>query len=236
MKANQICNRSLAIIFLCYLSCMPLYTYAHIRLLFSAALTDAFFDFRKQQYIESFSTLKSFNYKNVYVVEALKKAGPTFLDDYSDNVFYSTANDPRFRNQGTNEARTCLQATYYFAFDPEDMIIKLTGRHCFTSDIFLRLVENNDEYDAFVKLDAQTDVSTVCFAMKCKYFREMYETIDFNNMERRWINLETEVGNYIKRKIKAGNFKVKYVEKLGVRANNYGSSTAPGALWNIIDF
>jgi hypothetical protein len=116
------------------------------------------------------------------------------------------------------------------------MILKLTGRHHFIADYFLKLVENNPEFDAFVKVDNNGNVYTVCFAMKCKYYQEMYEHMDYDLMERNWINLEYMVGNYIKHKEREGSFKVFYADKLGVEADNFGSSTALGAPHNIIIF
>lgn len=210
--------------------------YAQIRVVLTAALTDAYYEFRKAQYIESLELLASYGYQNVYIVEALKKHGPTFLDDYSNNVFYSLANDLTSRNQGTNEARTSLDGTYHFKFAPEDMIIKLTGRHHLLSGYFLKLVENNPDFDAFVKVDGDGNVYTVCFAMRCKYYQEMYEQMDYHFMEKNWVNLEYMVGYYIKHKIRDGNFKVYYVDKLDVTADNFGSSTAVGAPHNIVIF
>lgn len=228
------CICGIAALLFLLISSDPIIRCTSKKIMLTAALTDAHYEFRQQQYIESFNILKVLGYENFYVVEALKKQGPTFLDDYSKHVFYSTVNGTCFRNQGINEARTSLEATYHFKFESEDMIIKLTGRHLFLSDYFLKLVANNPDYDAFVKIDDNGDVFTVCFAMKCKYFQEMYEHMDFNNMEVRWINLEHEVGNYIKQKVREGQFKVYYVDKLDVKADNFGSSTAPGAPHNII--
>ncbi|MGC2310533.1 MAG: hypothetical protein WA432_02870 [Candidatus Babeliaceae bacterium] len=224
------------ILFLILLIIYMIPSLARIRMLLSAALADAHFEFRKAQYIKSLTLLKDYGYNNVYIVEALKKHGPTFLDDYSKHVFYSTVNNPHLRNNGINEARTLLEGTYYFKFNPEDMIIKLTGRHHFISDSFVQLVKNNFNYDALVKVDAKGDVYTVGFAMRCKYFREMYEQMDYDAMECYRINLEHEVGNYIKRKVQKGNFNVLYVDKLDILANNFGSTTAPGAPENIILF
>lgn len=197
-----------------------------IRIVMSVALTDAYFEFRKKQYIESFEKLSEYGIVDVYVVEALKKKGPTFLDDYTKNAFYSSANDPSVKNNGINEARTLLEGFYHFDFDQDDKIIKLTGRYQLISDCLIKLVEDNPEYDAFVKVNSAGNVFTLGFAMRCKYFKEMYEQIDYHAMEANWINIEEEVGKYIKKKLNEGNFKVLYIDKLGIKANLYGSSTA----------
>jgi hypothetical protein len=214
-----------------FINLFSMTSFAEVRLVLSAALTDAYFELRKEQYIKSFSILAQYGYgyENAYVVEALRKKGLTFLDDYSNHVFYATVDDSALVNKGINEARTLLEGFYHFNFDSEDMIIKLTGRYYLLSDYFLKLVEKNSDLDAIVKLDSCGQVLTLFFAMRGKYFCDMYEHIDYVSMERNRINIEKEVADYIQKKEKAGNFKVLYVDKLDVQANRFGSSTAPGA-------
>lgn len=203
-------------------------SFSKTRILLSAALTDAYFEFRKEQYIGSLHLLQGYGYKDVYIVEALKKTGPTFLNDYTPNVFYATTNNPNFRNNGINEAMTLLEASYFFNFDPDDIIVKLTGRYHLISDSLIKLIENNPDVDVFAKFTDIGNIYTLCFAMRCKYFQEMYSGMNYELMERNWILVEHEAGNYIKRKLNAGIFKAMHVDKLGIRANLYGSSTAPG--------
>lgn len=181
-----------------------------IRIVLSAALTDAHYEFRKQQYIEAFNTLEKYGYKDVYVVEALKQQGPTFLDTYTKNVFYSSVNDPKFKNNGINEARTLLEGIYHFNFGPDDMIIKLTGRYRLLSSYFLQLVHDNPDYDVFIKFFERNEpcAMTFCFAMRCKFFQEMYEQMDYDAMESQWIVAEYEVAKYIVRKANDGKCRV----------------------------
>jgi hypothetical protein len=197
---------------------------AQTRLVLSAALTDAHYEFRKQQYLESFNLLASYGCRDFYIVEALKKQGPTFLEDYTKNVFYATVDNPRLRNKGINEALTLLEGFLHFGFDPEDMIIKMTGRYHLLSDFFLKLVENNPDYDAVVKFDYVGQVHTLGFAMRCKYFIDMFTHIDYNAMERNFTNIEEEVGKYVRRSMENGTMKVFVVDKLYIRANLFGSS------------
>lgn len=215
---------------LLFYSCSSCY----LRILLSAALTDKHFEFRKNQYITSFSTLEKYGYSDVYIVEALKKKGPTFLDQYSKNVFYATTNDEHCSNQGINESRTILEALYYYNFDPEDMIIKITGRHCLISDYFLNLVQSNPDYDAFVKvanglMPAWQDgmIPTMCFAMKCKYLREFYEQINYEKMKEYDVPIEWVIASYIDKKIKEGNFKVYITQRLDIQVNAFASSASP---------
>lgn len=208
---------------------LPQACFGQIRLVLTTALTDSYYEFRKEQYIKSLEIMNQYGYNNPYVVESLKKTGPTFLESFSSNVFYAQNNNPQLRNNGINEAVTLLEASYHFNFEPEDMIIKLTGRYHLLSDYFLRLVENQPEYDAFVKVNEDGNVFILGFAMKCKYLQEMYNSIDYNSAEHERIPMEYKTGDYIKRKVKEGNFNVYYVKKLDVECNIYGSSTAPGA-------
>jgi len=203
-------------------------SFTQTRLVLSVALTNNHFEYRKKQYIQSIAICGKFGYENPYVIEALKKSGPTFLNDHSTHVYYAQSNNPNFRNNGINEAATLAEGISYFNFDSDDMIIKMTGRYYWTTDFFFRLVENNPDTDVFVKVNENGDVFTLAFAMRYKYMVEMYKNMDYNAMERHWINVEHEVGNYIKRKVKQGNFKVMYIKQLHIECDLNGSSTAPG--------
>ncbi len=205
--------------------------FGKMHILLTAALTDAYFEFRRQQYITNFTGLDNFGYHDFYIVEALKKHGPTFLDDYSNHVFYATTNNPNLRNKGINEAQTMLEAIGYFNFNPEDMILKMTGRYRFISDRFLKLVENSSDYDAIIKIHWPTaQAYTLGFAMKCKYLQEMLQNINYWVMEDQMINLEREVAKYVlRKKNKNKNFKVLYVENLDIEVNVFGSSVSTGA-------
>lgn len=202
-------------------------SFAQIRLVLSAALTDTCFDFRKEQYIESFHILAWHGYKNPYVVEALKKNGPTFLEKYSNNVFYSTVNNPTLKNNGVNEAKTMLDGLAHFNFDPDDMIIKLTGRNHLVSEYLLRTVETHLNYDAIIRLDPHGSLYTIGFAIKYKYLKEMLEALDYNYLENNMISIEVACGQYIKRKLQEDTMKIYCLDKLDIYCTLHGSSNAP---------
>jgi hypothetical protein len=199
----------------------------------TAALADSHFEFRKQQYVEAFAALSQCGLENVFVVEALKKHGPTFLETLSTNVFYATRNNPNLKNHGINEAITLLEGCEHFKFQPEDMVIKFTGRHKLTSDHFLKIVEKNPEFDAFVKVDKDGrdftpgSIYTLGFAMRYKHLKDMFESLNYADLNEKMIPLETAVGEYIRSKKEA--LKVCYLDKLGMTANLLGSTTIPGA-------
>ena len=203
-------------------------TYTKVRLVLSAALTDYYYDFRKQQYIDMFNNLTRLGYKDPYVIEAIKKRGPTFIECYTKNTFYSSVNNDKLRNKGINEATTMLEGLKHFNFDPEDMVLKVTGRYECVGDTFLKFVERNQQADAIVKFTADGQVLTLCYAMKQKHFIHMFEHLNYKKMEDETIYLEQAVGEYIRYRMNQGNFKVIVVDKLYVRSNYLGSNCIPG--------
>lgn len=184
------------------------------RILCTSALLAHDFEARKAEYMKSLSFLSARGYKP-YVVEAIAQSGPTFLENYSDQVFYSRVNNHHLRNKGVNEARSMLAAFEHFGFKDNDMILKLTGRYSFNSDSFLKLIENNCDVDAFMKKDEHGQVFTGCFAMRCNYFKDMLRQIDLERMEYSLISLEREVANYIERN---SHLNVMEVGTLGITA------------------
>ena len=207
-----------------------------IRVVCTAALSDSYFEFRKKQYVESFEFLNKLGYKDFFIVESLKRGGPTFLESYSKNVFYATVNDSSLKNHGINEAKTLLECCEHFNFQPDDIVIKLTGRHRVTSDYFLKIVENNQDFDAWVKVNSDGNVFTVGFAMKYKYLKEMFKSIDYAYINSTMTPIEYKVGDYIKSKKNNNLFKVYYLDKLDIVANILGSTTAPGCPEEVIIF
>jgi hypothetical protein len=204
---------------------------AEVRVILTAALTDNCFEFRKNQYIESLTILAGYGYKNPYIVEAIKKTGPTFLDDYSTNVFYATCNNPSIRNHGANEARSLLEALEHFQFADDDIIFKMTGRYQLTSDYLLKILEENkNNFDVFILVPPTGGIYCLAFAMRCKYLKEMLLALNYPRMEHptNWITFEGEMEHYFKRKIHDENFNIFYLNKLDIRANLFGSSTVPG--------
>jgi len=184
------------------------------RVLCTSALLVNNFETRKLEYITSLEFLSARDYKP-YVVEAIAQKGPTFFEDFTDQIFYSRVNNPGLQNKGVNEARSIMAALEHFNFKDNDMILKLTGRYLFNSDSFLRLVENNCDVDAFIKKDEYGQVFTGCFAMRCKYFKDMLRQLDLERMESSMISIEREVANYIGRN---AHLKVMEVEAVGVGA------------------
>lgn len=201
----------------------------------TSALSDTHFEFRKNQYIAAFKKLIKYRKKNFYVIEALKKEGPTFLDDYTKNVFYSHANDFSLRDKGLNEGITMLDGLNHFRFNPDDMIIKLTGRYCLRSNYFLKLVRNKQKkYDAFARISGDY-LHTQCFAMRYKFFKEMLESFDYRAMDENHIIIEQAIADYVKRMANSGRLRVCFVDKLYIGTDLFGSTTNPTDMHNIAE-
>ena len=199
---------------------------AKTKILLTAALTDSYYsELRKLQYITSFQHLANYGYgyHDFYIVESLQKNEPTFLDSYCKNVLYSQLNSPDMP-VGYNEITTLLDALYYFNFDPDDIIIKLTGRHSFYNNTFIKQAENMT-CDALFRhcSKVQGTFYTVAFAMRCDRLIDMCEWIKNNFLKP--MNLEHHVCLYC---AQAKNLNLKFVNRLYVRCNTVGSLSWPG--------
>ncbi len=194
----------------------------HVKIVFTSALIDFNYAIRQEEYISSMIILNNYGYQP-YVIETCKTSPPSFFENYTHHVFYSNVNDYSLINKGVNEARAMIEGFKHYQFDDEDMIIKLTGRYFFHSRQFLDVVETHPEIDASVKFCAAYPVVngrvfTGCFAMRCKYFKEMLQQLDFVKMEEELIDLEVEVARYIHRMEEKG-CKILYLKDLGMTAN-----------------
>jgi hypothetical protein len=194
-----------------------------IQILYTAALIDQQYEERKNEYIACLQSLKARGYTNPYIVEAIKKNSPTFLDEHSINVFYSTVNNIHLKNKGVNEGKTMLQALNHFNLDPDTMILKITGRYPFISDDLFQCIKDNPGADAIVKMDPYGQGITACFALRARYLKDMLEHLDYNRMEQNMINVELEFANYLKKIIREKNAKVIYINNLGIAARAFGT-------------
>jgi|GEM_PF-6994076 len=183
---------------------------------------------RMEQYIKAFQSLNQYAAgEDAYVVEALRTQGPTFLEKFidKDKVFYSTANDLSLKNRGLNEALTLLEALAHFNFDAETLIIKFTGRYHLLSNHFFNIIKENPGYDAYLQKFPEGKIGLVAAAMKCKFWKEAYESLDYATLERDNVLLEKALGDFIAAKIQAGEIKVLWIEKADIGGDNFGTTT-----------
>jgi len=226
-----------------------------VNVLLSAALVAEInpnFEFRKQQSIDTLNIVKGYGYENPYVVEALRKKGPTFLETYcsQDHICYAQLNDPSLKNPGLNEPVTLWEAAHQFNFPAESLVLKLTGRYQPTSPYLFELAEKNEgNYDAYVKVCKKNEIKqkgfarpeevlTLAYVMRAKFFLDMNRSVreQIKSLDDQGLTGESAVTSYIKAMEQEGSMKVHYLDKLDVRANLRGSSTAPGAQEEIVDF
>lgn len=196
-----------------------------VKILYTVALIDFDYESRRQEYINTLNILRDYGYPEPYIVEAIKPGPHTFLNKYSNNVIYSNVNNPSLGNKGVNEAKSIKEAFKKIKFNDNDMIVKITGRYYFTSDEFLKTIEDHPSIDAFVTTDSSGQVFTGCFALRFKFFRDLIDQLDYEKMEREMINIEQEVAWYLKRIINEQSAHVMYLNCINVVANGLGNGT-----------
>lgn len=204
----------LLLILLWFVVIIPLCAYNKcIKIVCTAALTSRNYEERKQQYIKSLSLLNYYAL-DPYFIESLAH-GPTFLDEYCNHVCYTQSNDASLVNYGINEVVALQIGLKHFNFDPETIIIKLTGRYPLESDEFVRYVENNFDADAIVKTwDEGTYACTGLFAMRLNYFLDfLNHHVNYQIMEEYLIPLEYYFATYIS-KIEREGAKIVYLPKM----------------------
>ena len=185
---------------------------------------------RQDEYVKSLQTLKDYGYRP-YVVEACQKSPPSPFEDFTNFVFYSSVNNYRLKNKGVNESKSLIEAFKYFNFDDEAIIVKLTGRYCFTSRDFLDTVEKNPQMDAFICYHAEFPIPRVriltgCFALRGKLFKQFLANLDFVKMEKEMVDIEIELGNFI-RKLSETHDNILIMNKLGLSAHVGGTGYPP---------
>lgn len=191
------------------------------RIVLTAALINHKYYERKKEYINAISILNRFGYNNLYIIESVR-SHKTFLDDYCENVIYTNSNNFNLQNKGVNEGNAIVKSLDKLDCKDEDIVVKLTGRYYFISDSFLKTIQSNPSIDVFAKLFLDGQVFTGCFAMRYKYFKEMFSQFDYEKMEREMISIEIEVANYIRSIAKEKNARVMYLDNLDIVANVFG--------------
>lgn len=194
---------------------------AHIKIVYTAAIIEhTLYKSRQQEYIASLKSLLKYGYEP-YVIESCSLKGPTFFEAFTPHVFYWNDNDPSLINKGINELNSLIAGCLYYAFDDDDMIIKLTGRYHLDTRKFLNLVEENPDIDVIYTARHQdgTGVCTGCFAMRYKLFIKMLFQIDIERMKRELIDFENEVERFLKQ---LPSTNIMYVKEIDVTANIAG--------------
>ena len=184
-----------------------------IKIVCTSALTPTHYETREQQYKYALSLLKEKHKLDFYLVESIA-SGPTFLDEYCDHVLYTRSNNASILNHGVNEAVSLRIAFEEFNFDPETIIIKLTGRYTLESDEFIRLVEKNLDADVIARVWSDGATHTGLFAMRLKYWLDFLDNfIPYQEMIEKMTPVEHCIGRYIA-KIKKEGAKIIYLPRM----------------------
>lgn len=191
--------------FIAYILIFHAQIHAQIHFLCTAALIDIKYEKRKQDYIHAFSILHSYGFVP-YIVESCKPVETqSFLNEYSNNVLHTNTNDATIGNKGVNEFRSILAALNHFAFDDNDIIVKMTGRYFFKNSYFIDYITAHPEIDAFIRRGGQpgdfvgpNHIFTGCFAMRVKHLKTMVENMDFQTMIEENQPVEAIVADYIR--------------------------------------
>lgn len=191
------------------------------KIICTAALIDNQFEKRKAEYIKSLNILNSYQFYDPYIIESVLPLGSrSFLNNYSNNVLYTNTNNCSFKNKGVNEACSLLEAFKKLKFKEHDIIVKITGRYSFNSDLFLTTIKENPTVDVFA-LKISDQVFTGCFAMRYELFKDFLNQLDFIKMEKEMINIEYELALYLK-KIESKN-NILYINKIDITAPIFGT-------------
>jgi hypothetical protein len=106
---------------------------------------------------------------------------PTFLDSFGIPVIYTNHSNINVRNKGITEFKDLLYTLHAQGAQPDDIVIKLTGRYCLLNSSFIeRVLQTQTEYDAWVKfynVHARQFMDNDCilglFAMRYRYLKRL---------------------------------------------------------------
>jgi hypothetical protein len=159
-------------------------------ILFTSALISEYYEQRKNEYIESFNSLISFNLCDyTEILECINDGGTkSFLDDLTDKVYYTNMNY-RFKNKGVNEILNIKKYLDIRQMNDEEKIIKMTGRYILQNNFFVEKCKYED-YDVIFRRDNHEQVFFGLFCAKKKVLIDFINSIDWNYVELRFISIE----------------------------------------------
>jgi len=164
---------------------------------------------RKNQYINCINKLiditKNIPNKKIIIIENNGKR-KTFLDDISDDVFYTTNNKMKGWNKGRKELNDILECIKKYDIKDNDFIVKMTGRYLLDDNSnFIKQLYNLKDVDcicryllrcsaAGIYLFSHKNACHACFTgligMRCKYIKNLsYKDDNSDNsimIERKW--------------------------------------------------
>jgi hypothetical protein len=114
--------------------------------------------------------------------------------------------------QETFSIRDLIHQTVTQSFSDDDWIIKVSGRYLFVDDSFVRYIETNPDTDVVYKRSDANQAFTFCFAMRWKYFKQLYSVYSCQMGSK---NIETVIVEYVK----TNSLRAYEIEHLGIYTN-----------------
>lgn len=171
-----------------------------MKVIFTTALTEAYYDQRKDEYLDSYKSLCSMiDPSNVEIVECYSGKGTNFFEtELGIPVYYTETNRTEIKNQGVREAIALKKYLENCSSDDSEMMIKQTGRYRFTSNFFIKEVHESDA-DILVRKTEDGQSFFGAIAMTKKNFLLFLNQLDLDKMEEMSINIERELSDFIER-------------------------------------
>jgi hypothetical protein len=164
----------------------------------------------------------------VVFLECVAEAG-SFLE-HRFPVHYARCHDPSRRNKGVNLGRALLE---FLRTNPveEGLVLQLTGRYHFLDRSFLSTIEDHPGHDFYGReIDELSGPGLRCrrkqyftgaFALRNELLRAWLEQTDFDELERRMINIERWLWEYVQRE----RLSAFHVASVRMECNVFGSGT-----------
>lgn len=158
---------------------------------------------RKNRYINSIQSTLSLitnNHKVKPIIVENNGSRDTYLNTFNCDVVYTNNNLISVPHKGVTELLDVKHIITHYDINDDDIVIKLTGRYKMLDTSFFDLIENNNNYDAFIKFFnvctlqyGFTDSVLGLVAVKCKYLKNFnYKCIQ---------SPETEFAIYVRENI-----------------------------------
>lgn len=137
----------------------------------------------------------------VRIVESTGNYIPSFFEELvlPENIVYTRTNNSSLRNKGVNEGVSMRAGLIEFfkrgMIDPDECVVKITGRYQLEEENFVeeavRLIENKKSHDVVAYHHPDKQLFTGCFAARAKHLLEFVDSVDYQMIEQRMINIES---------------------------------------------
>lgn len=169
-----------------------------MKLLFTSAIINDFYEERKKEYIESINQinlLNLFKIDDIFNIECFLTED-SYLETHLENIIY-TKTHKHLRNKGVKEAMALKFFCEKYVFDDEEIVVKHTGRYKFLTSLFIECIYDNLDSDVLVRDGVNNQYFTGTFAIKYKYLKEFLNQLNFDEMELKMISLEKKLYDFI---------------------------------------